>query len=93
MMESDLPDVLLKKIQNENEDLNVVGELSWMLTYFTTDLSYCESVWHQGMLGKAIHWLCKIRPHQLEYLFVVTPLLRSLGKDRSLHYNGPYLNF
>jgi importin subunit alpha-1 len=79
IMESDLPSLLLKTLANENTDLNVIGELAWFLTNFLHDDNNCEVMVCKGYIPYLVHWLCKVRPHQKEYLFAVTPLLRCLG--------------
>lgn len=77
--ECDLPSVLLEKLSNENTDLNVIGELAWLLTYILQNEGNCEFMVRKGYIPPLVHWLCKVRAHQKEYLFAVTPLLRCLG--------------
>lgn len=79
IMESDLQNLLLTKLSNETTDLNIIGELAWLLTYLLSKESNCEVLVNKGFIRHLVHWLCKVRAHQKEYLFAVTPLLRCLG--------------
>jgi len=63
--------------------LNVIGELAWLLTYMLHEEANCELLVNNGFVAPLVHWLCKVRPHQKEYLFAVTPLLRCLGSIMS----------
>ncbi|XP_057296422.1 uncharacterized protein LOC130625358 [Hydractinia symbiolongicarpus] len=79
LLNSDLLDTVQKKISDENTDLNIICELAWLLSYMSAEDSFCKVIVKTGILRHVVHWLCKVRPHQQEYLFAVTPLLRCLG--------------
>ena len=79
LFESNLPNTLIEILKNLSADLNIIGELAWLLSYMTMDENHCLIFVEKGVLPSLVHWLCKVRPHQQEYLFAVTPLLRDLG--------------
>jgi len=79
-MSSKLLDTIFKKLDNTNTDLNIVGEMAWLLTYFTYNGHTCKKLIDRQFLQHLVCWICKVRPHQQEYLFVVTPMLRCLGR-------------
>merc|ERR1740124_674804 len=68
LMESDIATILLKKLANENTDLNIIGELAWLLTYVLHNEVNCDTIVSKGYIHHLVHWLCKVRPHQKEYL-------------------------
>ena len=80
LMNSEFTIQTMRRLANVNSDLNLIGELAWLLTYVTTEEENCSFFVNKGILQHLVHWLCKVRPHQQEYLFAVTPLLRCLGK-------------
>lgn len=79
LLASDLLNVVERKLNNPNIDLNIIGEIAWLLTYFTYNEHSCFQLVDQGFLRYIVGWICKVRPHQQEYLFIVTPMSRCLG--------------
>ncbi|XP_047122727.1 importin subunit alpha-6 [Hydra vulgaris] len=79
LFDSAIPNTLIEILNNLTTDLNIIGELAWLLSYMTMDENHCLVFVEKGILPCLVHWLCKVRPHQQEYLFAVTPLLRDLG--------------
>ena len=80
LFNSKLLNTIQEKLSNPKTDLNIIGEIAWLLTHFTYDEQSCSNLVEKGFLEFIVGWICKVRPHQQEYLFVVTPMSRCLGK-------------
>jgi len=88
LKENDLPMYIVELLSNYTTEINVVGELAWLLTYMTCEEENIEIFLQLNTVTYLTHWINKVRPHQKEYFFAVTPLLRCLGNIFGSSHNN-----